>query len=59
MPGVFLCVAQRRYRSIFGGVWTVSYTHLLPIDLKKLYLAGAGIAAAVFAAGCVLSYFLF
>ena len=31
----------------------------LPIDLKKLYLAGAGIAAAVFAAGCVLSYFLF
>ena len=31
----------------------------LPIDLKKLYLAGTGIAAAVFAAGCVLSYFLF
>ena len=31
----------------------------LPIDLKKLYLAGAGIAAAVFAAGCLLSYFLF
>ena len=31
----------------------------LPIDQKKLYLVGAGIAAAVFAVGCVLSYFLF
>lgn len=31
----------------------------LPIDLKKLSLAGGGVAAAVFVIGCVLSYFLF
>lgn len=31
----------------------------LPINKKKLYLTGLGIAAAIFAVGCVLSYFLF
>ena len=31
----------------------------LPIDKKKLYLAGGIVAAAVFVAGCILSYFLF
>lgn len=31
----------------------------LPIDKKKLYLTGLGIMAAIFAVGCVLSYFLF
>jgi len=31
----------------------------LPIDRKKLYLAALGVGAAVFAAACVLCYFLF
>lgn len=31
----------------------------LPIDRKKLYLTALGIGAAVFAAACVLSYFIF
>ena len=31
----------------------------LPIDKRKLYLTGGLVAAALFAAGCILSYFLF
>jgi len=31
----------------------------LPIDKKKLYLTGLAIGAAIFAAGCLISYFLF
>ena len=31
----------------------------LPIDRKKLFLTALGVGAAVFAVGCLLSYFLF
>ena len=31
----------------------------LPIDRKKLYLTALGVGAAVFAAACILSYFVF
>ena len=31
----------------------------LPVNRKKLWAAGVGVAAAVFAVGLALSYFLF
>lgn len=50
--------AQNPYYYAMNGC-TGEVCGKLPIDKKKLWLTALGIAAAIFAAGCVLSYFLF